>query len=381
MGRRSFQIRNFMHSVLQDEHDWFETLPVADLPSAAGAETPGWWDEMMAHPNRDEYWRRSSYAEALDGIGIAALNISGWYDLTLHGALQNYRRVRERGAPEARDAQRLVMGPWAHWADVSAGQGPVDFGPHAVGGLAAYVTRFLDRHLRDESNELDDDPRVQVFVMGANRWLSADDWPLPGTRYVPFHLRAGAALSTEAPADEAPDTYRYDPADPVRSAWSMHNGPIDDRHLEERPDVLCYTTDAVTEPLDVVGPVGLILYAASSARDTDWHVRLVDVHPDGYAQFLVHGVLRARFRKSLERPELLEPGRVERFEIDLHGTANRFLPGHRIRVEITSSWFPRYDRNLNTGAENNFQEREGVVAEQAIHHDARHPSHLLLPVV
>jgi putative CocE/NonD family hydrolase len=380
MGRRSFQIRNFMHSVLQDEHDWFETLPVADLPRAAGAEVPAWWAEMMAHPNRDEYWRQSSYSEALDGIGIAALNISGWYDLTLHGALQNYRRVRERGAPEARDKQRLVMGPWAHWADVSAGQGPVDFGPHAVGGLAAYVTRFLDRHLRDEPNELDDDPRVQVFVMGSNRWLSADDWPLPGTRYVPFHLRADGALSTEPPSDEAPDVYRYDPADPVRSAWSMHNGPIDDRHLEGRDDVLCYTTDALTEPLEVVGPLGLILYAASSARDTDWHVRLVDVHPDGYAQFLVHGVLRARFRKSLERPELLEPGRVERFEIDLHGTANRFLPGHRIRVEITSSWFPRYDRNLNTGAENNFQESTATVAVQTIHHDAEHPSHLLLPV-
>jgi putative CocE/NonD family hydrolase len=381
MGRRSFQIRDFMHNVLADEHDWFETLPVADLPRAAGAQVPAWWEEMMAHPNRDAYWQQSSYQEQLEGIGVAALNISGWYDLTLHGALRNYARVRAAGAPEARDAQRLVMGPWAHWADVSAGQGPVDFGPHAVGGLADYVTRFLDRWLKDDDNGLDADPRVQVFVMGANEWRGSEEWPLPGTRFVPFHLRADGGLSAEAPAAEAPDGYRYDPADPVRSAWSMHNGPIDDAALLERPDVLSYTTDPLDEALDVIGPVSCVLYASSSARDTDWHVRLVDVHPDGYAQFLVHGLVRARFRSSLEEPTLLTPGQVERYEIDLYGTANRFLPGHRIRLEITSSWFPRYERNLNSGAANNLKASEIVVAHQLVHHDERWPSHVLLPLV
>ncbi len=381
MGRRSFQIRDFMHNVLNSEYDWFEELPVAELPRIAGAQVPGWWTEMMAHPDRDEYWLQSAYDDQLEGIGVAALNVSGWYDLTLHGALRNYRRVREQGAPEARDAQRLVMGPWAHWADISAGRGPVDFGPHAAGGLADYVTRFFDRWLRDEDNGLDEDPRVQLFVMGANEWRTADDWPLPGTDFVPFHLRAGGGLSVEAPADEAADVYRYDPADPVRSEWSMHNGPVDDGPLEERDDVLCFTSEALTEPLDVIGPLSVVLYASSSARDTDWHVRLVDVHPDGYAQFLVHGALRARYRKSFAEPELLSPGQVERFDIDLYGTANRFLPGHRIRVEITSSWFPRYERNLNTGAPNNLLETEMVVAEQRIHHDAEHPSHVVLPLV
>jgi putative CocE/NonD family hydrolase len=380
MGRRSFQIRDFMHSVLQDEYDWFETLPAAELPRAAGAQVPGWWDEMMSHPTRDEYWQQSSYSELLQGSDVAALNVSGWYDLTLHGALRNYRRMREGAAPEARDAQRLVMGPWAHWADISAGEGPVDFGPNAVGGLAPYVTRFFDRWLKGVENHIDDDPRVHVFVMGANEWRAAEDWPLPGTRYVPFHLRADGGLSTEAPGDEAPDVYAYDPADPVRSPFSMHNGPVDDSRLSERADVLCYTTEALSEPLDVIGPITCVLHVASSARDTDWHVRLVDVHPDGYAQFLTHGVLRARFRNSLETPELLTPGKVEQVEIDLYGTANRFLAGHRIRLEITSSWFPRYERNLNTGAENNLKATEMVVAEQTICHDATRPSHVLLPL-
>jgi len=381
MGRRSFQIRDFMHSVLHETHPWFEALPLADLPRAAGVEPPDWWQEMMAHPTRDEYWTQSSYADALDGNRVAALNISGWYDLTLHGALLNYRRMRERGAAGARDHQRLVMGPWAHWADVSAATGPIDFGPHAVGGLGAYVTRFLDRWLKNEDNGIDDDARVHVFVMGANEWRAADDWPLPATRYVPLHLRAGGRLTESAPGDEPPDGYRYDPLDPVRSPWSMHNGPIDDAGLVDRPDVLCFTSDPLTAPLEVIGPVRFVLHAASSALDTDWHIRLVDVHPDGYAQFLAHGVTRARFRRSFAAPELLTPGEVERFDIDLYGTANRFLPGHRIRVEITSSWFPRYDRNLNSGADNPFHDSEPVVAEQAIYHDALRASHLLLPIV
>ena len=381
MGRRSFQIRDFMSSVLHESHDYFGTLPVADLPRAAGTEPPRWWDEMMRHPSRDEYWLRGSYRETLEGLALPALNVSGWYDLTPEGALDNYRILRERGGtPAGRDAQRLVIGPWAHWADISCGRDGIDFGPHAVGGLPGYVTRFFDRWLRGEENGLDDDPRVHVFAMGANEWWSAADWPLPGTRYVPFYLDAGGRLSSD-PGGGPPDSYRYDPADPVQGAWSMHNGPIDDRPAAARPDVLCYTSEPLSEPLDVVGPLTAVLYAASSAPDTDWHLRLVDVHPSGYAQFLAHGVLRARFRTSLEHPTLLEPGRAERFQLNLAGTANRFLPGHRIRVELTSSWFPRYERNLNTGADNNLLAATPAVAEQTVFHDADRASHVLLPLV
>lgn len=391
MGRRSFQIREFMTSVLKTNHDYFDTLPVANIPEAIGTPTPRWWTEMMQHPTRDDYWRRGSYDESLDDVRVPALNISGWYDLTFYGALQNYREMRRRGATEeAREGQRLVMGPWGHWANASAAVGPVDFGPGAVIGLGGYVIRFLDHWLKGEGSETGSDPRVSIFVMGANEWWTAEDWPLPGTRYERFHLRSdGRAnghdgdgrLTPEAPGDEPPDTYRYDPLDPVRVPFNMHAGPVDEREISGRHDVLCFTSDPVAEPLDVVGHIELELHAASSAVDTDWHVRLADVHPDGYAQFLTHGVLRARFRDSFEEAKLLEPGKVETFRIDLGATANRFLPGHRIRLEITSSWFPRYDRNLNSGAENPFLDSEPVVAVQTIHHDAVRPSAVVLPIV
>jgi putative CocE/NonD family hydrolase len=346
---------------------------------------------MMNHPNRDEYWRRGSYDESLDDVQVPALNISGWYDLTFFGALQNYREVRRRGATdEAREGQRLVMGPWGHWANASAAVGPVDFGPGAVIGLGSHVIRFLDHWLKGEGEGVGSDPRVQIFVMGENAWRTAKDWPLPGTRYERFHLSSGGhanghegdgRLSTDTPGAESPDTYCYDPLDPVRAPFNMHAGPVDDREISGRADVLCFTSDPLEQPLDVIGPISLELYAASSARDTDWHLRLVDVHPDGYAQFLTHGVLRARFRESFEHPKLLEPGQVEAYDLDLGATANRFLPGHRIRLEVMSSWFPRYDRNLNSGAENQFLDAEVVVAEQTIYHDAERPSAVVLPIV
>lgn len=160
----------------------------------------------------------------------------------------------------------------------------------------------------------------------------------------------------------------------------MLNGPVDDRDVDHRADVLCFTSEPLAEPLDVVGPLSCVLHAASSAADTDWHVRLVDVHPSGYAQFLAHGVMRARYRNSFAEPELLTPGRPERFELDLGATANRFLPGHRIRVEITSSWFPRFERNLNSGAANNHTDASPVTATQTIYHDAERASYVLLPL-
>jgi putative CocE/NonD family hydrolase len=391
MGRHSFQVQDFMHNVLRESHDYFSTLPMSELPRAAGTEPQQWWTDMTSHPTRDAYWQALSYSDAIEQVEVPALNISGWYDLTLHGALANYRRLRERGGTEAvRARQRLVIGPWAHWANVSAAEGEVDFGENAVTGLSDYVLRFLDRWVRDRPNGLEDDPPVHLFVMGANEWWAAEDWPLPGTRHVRFWLHSdGGAntadgdgrLSTEEPSAEPPDTYSYDPLDPVRGAWSTANGPVDDRAVGGRDDVLCYTSEPLTEPLDVVGPLSCVLHASSSARDTDWHARLVDVHPGGYAQFLSHGLVRARFRHSYERPALLTPGEVEEYTIDLAGTANRFLPGHRIRLEITSSWFPRFERNLNSGAENTYTDASPVVAEQTIHHDGDRPSYLLLPVV
>jgi putative CocE/NonD family hydrolase len=387
MGRRSFQNSAFM-DIFTEDQAYFDALPLADLPRQAGSAS-AWWDEMMQHPNFDEFWKRGSYDD-WSSIGVPALNLTGWYDMSVCGAPRNFEAMRAGGGTQdARRGQKLVIGPWPHWLNAHRGLNGVDFGDHATIELDDYIVRYFDRWLKGLRNGIDDEKPVYVFVMGANEWRAEDDWPLPGTDYVPFYLHSGGhanslkgdgALSREPPGSEPPDRYRYDPADPVRVLWNMHDGPVDDRVPSTRDDVLCYTTDALTEPVDVVGWVTCRLYASSSARDTDWHVRLVDVHPDGSARFLCQGALRARFRESLEEPELLEPGEVYAFELAMDPTGIRFLPGHRIRVEITSSWLTRWDRNTNSGAPNNFLDATTVVADQTVYHERGRASHVVLPL-
>jgi putative CocE/NonD family hydrolase len=226
---------------------------------------------------------------------------------------------------------------------------------------------------------------VRVFLMGTNRWLGLDEWPPPGITYRPLHLASGGEpgrgrLTLEAPpADDAPDTFVYDPAGPVPSLVSgLQTWPNDQRPIEDR--VLVYTSEPLTEDLHVVGPVTAVLHASSSAPDTDWVVRLCDVWPDDRSITVCDGILRARYRDSFEQPTLLEPGRVYRFEVNLRATAQTFQAGHCLRVHVTSSDFPRYDRNLNTGVPV-AREVSGVVANNTIYHDSLHPSHLLLPVL
>jgi hypothetical protein len=248
-------------------------------------------------------------------------------------------------------------------------------------------------------NGIPDEPRVKVFVMGRNRWREADTWPIPGARYTRyyFHSRGKAnslhgdgGLGTAAPGDQPPDTYVYDPGNPVptlggsaccgEDVTPITMGPRDQRPAEERADVLVYTTPPLEEDVEVTGPVSVMLYAASDARDTDFTAKLVDVFPDGYAMNVAQGIIRARYRDSWERPALLEPGRLYQYTIDLWSTSNCFLRGHRIRVEISSSNFPQFDRNPNTGHPFGL-DAELRPARQTVFHDADHPSHILLPIV
>jgi putative CocE/NonD family hydrolase len=387
MGRRSYQKLDFM-SIFQEEQDYFEALPLADLPARAGAPTP-WWDEMMRHPNFDDFWRQGSFDD-WSKITAPALNITGWYDMASTGAPLSFEAMREHGGTEeARAGQKLIIGPWPHWVNLHRELNGLDFGEHAIIELNDYIVRFYDRWLKGKRNGIDEEKPVYVFLMGANEWWAEDAWPLPRTDFIPFYLHSGGranslkgdgGLSRESPGIEPHDRCRYDPEDHVRFFWNLHDGPVDDRLISIRDDVLCYTSEPLTEPLDVVGPVSCCLYASASTRDTDWHVRLVDVYPDGAARFLCHGVLRARFRNSFEEPELLEPGKVYPFEFAMDVTGNRFLPGHRIRVEVMNSWFSKYDRNTNSGAENNFLDGTPVVADVAVHHESDYPSHVLLPV-
>jgi putative CocE/NonD family hydrolase len=324
---------------------------------------------------------------------VPALNISGWWGLNFNGAPRNFVGLRERGATaEARDGQRLVIGPWPHWVNGSRSLSGLDFGVNAVTGLRSYCLKFFDYHLKNKvDNNLLDDSRVHVFVVGANEWWQADTWPLPGTETTPIYLHSGGqanshrgdgALSFAKPAKEPADSYISDPYNPVREVWNMHGGPVDDRAVTDRPDVLCYTSETLTEAVDVVGDISAVLYASSSAKDCDWHIRLVDVHPDGTARFMCHGALRARFRNGFDKTELLTPNEITRFDIDMTATGIRFLPGHKIRIEIASSWFNRFDKNLQTGAENWMRDKgDPVVATQTIYHDGDHASHIILPII
>lgn len=377
-----------------------DTLPVSDQPLLA-KQSP-WWLDWLAHPDRDQFWQDMAVAENLNQVTTPALNVGGWFDLFIGGTTRTFTRMRaEAGSAEAREGQRLIIGPWDHltWD----GTYPDRQFPMAASAMAADLTgehiRFFDRWLRGSSAALDGRAPVRIFVMGIDQWRDEQDWPLPGTRYTSYYLHgAGKAhtadgdggLSTEPPAAAAADTYTYDPASPVPSLGGRvmrpvainGAGPADQRPVEARQDVLCYSTPVLTGQVEVTGHVALVLHVASSARDTDFTGKLVDVFPDGRAIYLTDGILRARYRDSLAEPELLEPGKAYEVTLDLSVTSNVFLPGHRIRLEVSSSNFPRYDRNTNTGGVISQDSAErAVAATNTILHGPEHPSRLVLPVI
>ncbi|GAB2604898.1 CocE/NonD family hydrolase [Kribbella endophytica] len=389
MGCRSWQDAAF-GTLFSAQKDYFDALPVSSIPARAGV-TSKWWQEILRHPTLDDFWKRGQYDRYAE-MTVPALNVTGWWDMNFPGAPTNFEAMRRSAAtPEARAGQKLVIGPWPHLINRSREVSGLDFGADALVELDEYVVRFFDRYLKNEDNAIEHEKPVHVFVTGADEWWAEDDWPLPGTEEVPFYFHSGGranthdgdgTLSTDPPTtDEPSDQYVYDPLDPGRVLWNFREGPVDDREATAREDVLCYTSKVLTEPLDVVGWVTCRLEASSSATDTDWHVRLVDVHPDGSARFLCRGALRARFRESFEHPTLLEPGRPTAFEFTMDATGVRFLPGHRIRVEVCSSWFTQYDRNLNSGAENPFDDADPRPATQTILHRPGHASHVVLPVI
>lgn len=390
MGRRSWQVDGWSATAFSEQQDYYDALPVGDVDKAANVQSD-WWREYVQHPNYDDFWRAGSYGPH-DKIEVPALNVSGWWDMNFPGSPENFEAMRREGATrESQVGQKLVIGPWAHFPNAGRALAGVDFGEQAVIELEEYVIRFYDRWLKGIENEIEDEDPVYVFVLHANEWRAEKDWPLPGTEEVPFYFHSGGqansllgdgVLSTDAPTvEEPPDRYTYDPEDVGRSLWELQGGPVDDRLATARNDVLCYTTEALTEPLEVVGWVTCQLHAASSALDTDWHARLVDVDPRGVARFLCHGMLRARFRESLEEPKLLEPDEPTLFEFTMDATGIRFPVGHRIRVEIASSWFTQWSRNLNTGAENHWEEADPVIARQTVFHQPGLASRILLPVV
>lgn len=392
MGRRSFESSS-LASALTEHKNYFEALPISKVGEIAGINSPWWEQGWLNHPAYDDFWHSCGYEQFWESMTVPALNLTGWWDMNFIGAPRNFVGMREHGASaEARRGQRLVIGPWEHWLNRSRVLSGQDFGADAITNLSGYTLRFFDRWLRgQDENLLDDDASVHVFVIGADQWWASDTWPLPDTRLSNLYLHSGGnanshrgdgTVTFQKPGSEPDDNFESDPNDPVRAPWSLHEGPVDDRPISARSDVMCYTSNILNEAIDVVGDVQAVLYASSSARDCDWHVRLVDVHPDGTARFLCHGALRARFRKGFDCNAFLTPGEVTRFDISMTATGVRFLPGHRIRVEIASSWFPRFDRNAQTGAENWMtDESPPEIAQQIVKHNKEYPSHIVLPVI
>jgi putative CocE/NonD family hydrolase len=342
----------------------------------------------------DDYWRRQGYQEKLLEANVPMLHVSGWYDDVLVGTIENYVNLTTR-AKETQERRRqwLLIGPWGHAVNAGTRLGNIDFGPEAVVDLDALQIRWFDHWLNGVANGIEKEPPVRIFVMGENVWRTENEWPLARTQYVKYYLHSSGranslfgngTLTTTVPGDEKADTYRYDPADPVpfitEPNFHQIGGPDDYRPVERRDDVLVYTGPVVEEPLEICGPLRVKLYASSSARDTDWTAKILDVHPGGYAQRLNDGIVRARFRRSIEKEDLLTPGQTEEYDIDCWSTCVRLDRGHRLRVEISSSAFPKFDRNLNTGGPIG-KEAKGMTADQVVYHDRIRPSYVLIPIV
>jgi hypothetical protein len=383
-----------------DGTDWMEVyrhLPLLTMDEKAGFYAPH-WREDLSHPPADRaYWQPVTYQDQLAGLDLPALHITGWYDDVQPGTLINFAALADGAATErARRAQRLVVGPWGHECSRNRPRqlGDIDFGPGADFDLDRYELRWLQHYLAGQDNGADAEPRAQIFVMGRNQWRAEDAWPLARTEWARYHLTsAGQANSRhgdgglrreQPPGDEPPDVFKHDPADPVpfltEPSSAQIGGPDDYAQVQERADVLVYSTPPLAAEVEVTGPVRVELFASSSAPDTDFMAKLVDVHPDGYCQRLCDGMVRARFREGMDREVLMEPGTVYRFEIDLWSTSQVFLAGHRIRLEIASSAFPKYDRNLGTGGPLGTGTSHQP-AQNTVWHTSAYPSALILPQI
>jgi hypothetical protein len=384
---------------------WVEALPVQSyrlLEPPAASELAPYYRDWLAHETADDYWRAVRVKDHYGDMTVKGLHQAGWHDIFSRGSIENYMGLRAGAATaEARAGQRLVVGPWGHTQTLAEGKvGDVTFGKAALVDDDEILLEWADWSLKGTANEHATGAPVRLFIMGENAWRDEQEFPLAravATRYY-LHSSRGAnslagdgRLSLDRPRKETADRFEYDPGHPVRTLGGRlccgakvpveyHPGPADQRPNESRPDVLVYSTGPLARDLEVTGFITAEIWAATSAVDTDFTAMLVDVDPSGYARYLADGILRARYRSSRERAEPLTPGRIEKYAIDLGATGNVFKAGHQLRLYVSSSNFPRFNRNLNTGEPVATGTRM-VKAEQTVYHDAEHSSALVLPVV
>jgi len=379
-------------------------LPVIDLDVKLLGKKNAYWRKWIAHPTNDAYWKRSSFSHKLGRVKIPVFHQSGWFDGDGIGSKLNYAQMRKH----RHRYQKLVLGPWGHTDRATRRHGGRDFGPRALMDLQRQYLRWFDRWLKGVKNGIDTEPLVEIFVMGTNAWLRGKTYPLAGTKMEKWYLASGGkanttggdgVLSPKRPAPRAkPDRYVYDPGDPtpdprywmppkrkkgqvlsgekLKTAAEKHHAKV----TATRKDILVYTSAPFAKRYTFAGPLSAVIYAATTAKDTDWFVRLSEVDAKGKIFTLVQGKIRARFRRSMSRPTLLKKNRVYKYKLDLWQTGITIAKGARLRVEVASAAFPFFSRNLNTGGHNE-TETKFVKATQTIHHSRRYPSHILLPAI
>ena len=371
------------------------TLPLIDMMQKANRPHTD-WESIVSYGLADPWWDQFPYYKGHEQIDVPSLLVNSWHDFGVNETLWQFNYFQENAVSStARENQFVVISPTPHCASERM-RAPTVIGERDLGDArydfwTLYV-RWYDHWLKGEDNGVTDMPHVQYYLMGKNEWRAADEWPIPGTEFTKYHLSSGGranslngdgVLTTEAPQAGVVDRFTYDPGSPVPSmsgSYGMEEGFYDQRPVEQRDDVLVYTTPPLVAGVEVTGPITATLYVSSDARDTDFTAKLVDVQPDGTAFFLQEGVLRVRYRQGFYRKVFMEEGEVYEITVALDATSNYFPAGHRIRLEVSSSNFPRFDRNLNTGG-NNYDETEWVVAHNAVHHSPEYPSHVLLPIV
>lgn len=388
-------------------------LPVVELDEMVLGKQNRYWREWIQHPNNDSYWQRASFLEYIEKLDIPVYHQSGWFDGDGIGSKLNYLAMAAHG----HRYQKLTLGPWGHTPQSTRlGPGLRDFGPSAIIDLERSYLRWLDRWLLGIDNGIDKEPLVSLFVMGSDKWLHGEKYPLPQTEFTKFYLAskgsANTALGdgwlTTAPLVDTVasfDTYTYDPGDPTPDPniyvapeeFEEENKPDSTKTTsveediarrrayyrkvnEERRDILVYETPPLQEPLTFAGPISAVLYASSTAKDTDWFMRLSEVNTTGEIFPLVHGVIRARYRNSFSKPEWMQASEIYEFHLDLWQTGMSVSKGNKLRLEVASASFPTFSRNLNTGGHNEMETRF-VKATQTIYHSKEYPSHVLLPVM
>ena len=378
----------------------FKTLPTVDMAERAGS--PSWdWRNFFERSPDDPWWDEQGYLTPTDSVTVAALHVSSWFDLAAE-ALQEAEIFRKNGLNDrARKGQYAIISPTVHCATEYTGN-PTMVGELNVGDPRLHFDdiylKWFDYWLKDEKNDVLSMPKFQYYTIGKNKWQWSQVWPVANMKETDYYLRSGGnantaagdgKLSLQKPGREKADTFTYDPGNPIPARGGSicctgnpkdQPGSFDQSELEKRPDMLVYTSDALTTGVELTGPIKAVVHLSSDAKDTDVTVKLIDVFPDGRAMNMVEGITRARYRESFGNPVFMEPGKVYPVTVDLHATSWYLPAGHRIRAEISSSNFPRFDRNLNTGGRN-YDETTWVKAKNSIHHSAEYPSRLILPVV